>query len=88
MTSVPYSLKAVDAETLGGLPASAFALGGTAGSGAVGASMAPPMAAAATGATAAEPALLQHRDIADAMLAREIIRGRQAVAPAPTIATS
>jgi trimeric autotransporter adhesin len=26
MTSVPYSLKAVDAETLGGLPASAFAL--------------------------------------------------------------
>jgi hypothetical protein len=30
MTSVPYSLKAVDAETLGGLPASAFALAGTA----------------------------------------------------------
>jgi trimeric autotransporter adhesin len=29
MTSVPYSLKAVDAETLGGLPASAFALAGT-----------------------------------------------------------
>ena len=31
MTSVPYSLKAVDAETLGGLPASAYALAGTAG---------------------------------------------------------
>lgn len=31
LTSVPYSLKAVDAETLGGLPASAFALAGTAG---------------------------------------------------------
>ena len=30
MTSVPYSLKAVDAETLGGLPASAYALAGTA----------------------------------------------------------
>ncbi|MGC9952544.1 MAG: hypothetical protein ABSF64_39920 [Bryobacteraceae bacterium] len=29
MTSVPYSLKAVDSETLGGLPASAFALAGT-----------------------------------------------------------
>jgi hypothetical protein len=29
LTSVPYSLKAVDAETLGGLPASAFALAGT-----------------------------------------------------------
>ena len=33
MTSVPYSLKAVDAETLGGLPASAFALAGTANHG-------------------------------------------------------
>ena len=33
MTSVPYSLKAVDAETLGGLPASAFALAGTASHG-------------------------------------------------------
>src|ERR1019366_7093461 len=33
MTSVPYSLKAVDAETLGGLPASAFALTGTANRG-------------------------------------------------------
>ncbi|HUE01707.1 MAG TPA: hypothetical protein VMR62_19200 [Bryobacteraceae bacterium] len=31
MTSVPYALKAVDAETLGGLPASAFALSGTPG---------------------------------------------------------
>ena len=30
MASVPYSFKAVDAETLGGLPASAFALAGTA----------------------------------------------------------
>jgi len=29
MTSVPYSLKAVDAETLGGMPASAFVLAGT-----------------------------------------------------------
>lgn len=29
MVSVPYALKAVDAETLGGLPASAFALAGT-----------------------------------------------------------
>jgi len=29
MTSVPYSLKSVDSETLGGLPASAFALAGT-----------------------------------------------------------
>jgi hypothetical protein len=29
MASVPYALKAVDAETLGGLPASAFALAGT-----------------------------------------------------------
>jgi hypothetical protein len=34
MTSVPYSLKAVDAETLGGLPASAFALATTPGNGA------------------------------------------------------
>jgi hypothetical protein len=34
MTSVPYSLKAVDAETLGGLPASAFALAGASGNGA------------------------------------------------------
>jgi hypothetical protein len=34
MASVPYSLKAVDAETLGGLPASAFALAGSAGQGA------------------------------------------------------
>src|SRR5579871_3187926 len=31
MTSVPYSLKAVDAETLGGLPVSAFALAGPSG---------------------------------------------------------
>ena len=30
MVSVPYALKAADAETLGGLPASAFALAGTA----------------------------------------------------------
>ena len=29
LTSVPYALKAVDAETLGGLPASAYALAGT-----------------------------------------------------------
>src|SRR5580658_6053448 len=35
MTSVPYSLKAVDAETLGGMPASAFALAGTANRGAL-----------------------------------------------------
>jgi trimeric autotransporter adhesin len=54
MTSVPYSLKAVDAETLGGLPASAFALAGTAGSGAVGASIASSRAVAATGATKPE----------------------------------
>jgi hypothetical protein len=44
MTSVPYSLKAVDAETLGGLPASAFALAapavGIAGNGSRGASTA------------------------------------------------
>jgi len=35
MASVPYALKAVDAETLGGLPASAFALAGTANHGPV-----------------------------------------------------
>jgi trimeric autotransporter adhesin len=40
MTSVPYSLKAVDAETLGGLPASAFALAGTANPAAAGAGIA------------------------------------------------
>jgi hypothetical protein len=39
MASVPYSLKAVDAETLGGLPASAFALAGVAGHAAVGAAV-------------------------------------------------
>jgi hypothetical protein len=33
MASVPYALKAVDADTLGGLPASAFALAGTANHG-------------------------------------------------------
>ena len=33
LASVPYALKAVDAETLGGLPASAFALAGTASRG-------------------------------------------------------
>lgn len=44
MTSVPYALKAVDAETLGGLPASAFALAGTPGaaSGHSGSSIASP----------------------------------------------
>jgi hypothetical protein len=36
MTSVPYSLKSADAETLGGLPASAFALAGSVNSGLVG----------------------------------------------------
>ena len=49
MTSVPYSLKAVDAETLGGLPVSAFVLSGAgsgmtariAGNSASGASVAP-----------------------------------------------
>jgi len=54
MTSVPYSLKAVDAETLGGLPASAFALAvtatGTAGHSAV-------SAPAASAKPAAAPAL-------------------------------
>jgi hypothetical protein len=35
MASVPYALKAADAETLGGLPASAFALAGTANHGPV-----------------------------------------------------
>jgi trimeric autotransporter adhesin len=40
MTSVPYALKAVDAETLGGLPASAFALAGTGGHALVSESMA------------------------------------------------
>ena len=35
MASVPYALKAVDADTLGGLPASAFALAGTANHGPV-----------------------------------------------------
>jgi hypothetical protein len=70
MTSVPYSLKAVDAETLGGLPASAFALAGasagtsagtsagpatgTAGNGAFGASIAPGRAVGA--ADLAKPA--------------------------------
>jgi hypothetical protein len=52
MTSVPYSLKAVDAETLGGLPASAFALAGTAaataGNGAGGTSVASARAVAAS----------------------------------------
>lgn len=36
MASVPYALKAVDAETLGGLPASAFALAGAANRGTAG----------------------------------------------------
>ena len=51
MTSVPYSLKAVDAETLGGLPASAFALAGTESRGPVMESVAAsgkPLAAAAS----------------------------------------
>jgi len=42
MTSVPYALKAVDAETLGGLPASAFALSGAANRGAAGAEVTGP----------------------------------------------
>jgi hypothetical protein len=63
MTSVPYSLKAVDAETLGGLPASAYALAGTTGAApnsAVGASLASPLAAAApavAASSAAKPAV-------------------------------
>jgi len=36
LLSVPYALKAADAQTLGGLPASAFALAGTAGTGSSG----------------------------------------------------
>jgi hypothetical protein len=53
MASVPYALKAVDAETLGGLPASAFALAGAANHGPVTESAAGPVkpvqsAAAAT----------------------------------------
>src|ERR1700722_4005037 len=43
MASVPYSLKAVDAETLGGLPASAFALAGTSNHGPVTESSAGPV---------------------------------------------
>jgi len=58
MTSVPYSLKAVDAETLGGLPASAFALAGAtsgpAANAAVGASIASGRALA--GGDSAKPA--------------------------------
>jgi len=58
MTSVPYSLKAVDSETLGGLPASAFALAGTSGSAAGGGSIASGRAAVASGSAkpAATPA--------------------------------
>jgi hypothetical protein len=41
MVSVPYALKAVDAETLGGLPASAFALAGSPNRGAISAEVAP-----------------------------------------------
>ena len=52
LTSVPYSLKAVDAETLGGLPASAFALAGTgagtANHGTAGAESVAPAAGSAT----------------------------------------
>jgi len=59
MTSVPYSLKSVDAETLGGLPASAFALAATnAGTNAGTASHAPAVDPAAAGSVAqsAKPA--------------------------------
>jgi hypothetical protein len=60
LTSVPYSLKAVDAETLGGLPASAYALAGTiAGNGAAGTPLASARAAAVSDAVkpaAARPA--------------------------------
>jgi len=58
LVSVPYALKAVDAQTLGGLPASAFALAGAAGNAAVAASIASPRAVAASGSAkpAAAPA--------------------------------
>jgi hypothetical protein len=51
MTSVPYSLKAVDSETLGGLPASAFALAAASGRAEVASGSAKPAAtpAAITG---------------------------------------
>jgi hypothetical protein len=49
LVSVPYALKAVDAQTLGGLPASAFALAGTAESAAGGASIASVRAVTAAG---------------------------------------
>jgi hypothetical protein len=57
LVSVPYALKAVDAQTLGGLPASAFALAGTIGTVAPGArasvvSAASPTAHGAKGDTA------------------------------------
>jgi hypothetical protein len=54
LTSVPYSLKAVDAETLGGLPASAFALAGTASGGPGGASVTSSRAVAAAGSAKPE----------------------------------
>lgn len=49
LVSVPYALKAVDAETLGGLPASAYALAGTSANGTAtqGASVAPAVSAKA-----------------------------------------
>jgi hypothetical protein len=57
MTSVPYSLKAVDAETLGGLPASAFALAGTAGTSGTGAGVASMVSSrAVTAPDSAKPA--------------------------------
>jgi hypothetical protein len=55
MTSVPYSLKAVDAETLGGLPATAFVLAGTPNSGAARAEAAPVAGAPAKQTTPAAP---------------------------------
>ena len=48
LVSVPYALKAVDAQTLGGLPASAFALAGTAGNAPGGSPIAPARAVAAS----------------------------------------
>jgi hypothetical protein len=55
MASVPYSLKAVDAETLGGLPASAFALAGSANPGAAKAEAMPSAGGPLKPAAAATP---------------------------------
>jgi hypothetical protein len=56
LLAVPYALKAADAETVGGLPASAFVLAAPAASGVVNSSAAPPSSSVPTAASAVQPA--------------------------------